>query len=128
MAENQLVDADIKAGQDFIQLLDANGFDVKAAAWIYYPDIEGWKLLIGSPRATKDLSAAYYDAAVLISADKGLDEQLDLARVKIVKPDEAFLDALGKVVRVEGLSTVRFTHNTFNGVYIDDALVYRLAA
>jgi hypothetical protein len=35
---------------------------------------------------------------------------------------------MGSVVRVEGTSNIRFSRNVINGVLIDDALIYRLAA
>jgi len=48
--------------------------------------------------------------------------------VKLVPPSDRMLEAMGKVVRIAGLSTVRFSRNVVNGIYIDDALIYRLAA
>jgi hypothetical protein len=48
--------------------------------------------------------------------------------VKLVPPSDPMLEAVGKVVRTTGLSTVRFSRNVVNGIYVDDALICRLAA
>jgi hypothetical protein len=38
------------------------------------------------------------------------------------------LAAMGRVVRADGLTAIRFSRNVIDGLYIDDALIYRLAA
>lgn len=128
MAQATLVDAEIEAGRDLIRMLVQKGFDVQSAAWIYYPSAEDWKLLIGSRRAQEDQTSAYLDIANWLNADRDLDRRFDMSRLKIVRPDELYLNALSKMVHLSDRADVRLTHNTVNGVYIDDALVYRLAA
>lgn len=128
MAQATLVDAEIEAGRDLIRMLIRKGFDVQAAAWIYNPSVEDWKLLIGSQRAQENQTAAYMDIANWLSANPDLDRRFDMARLKIVRPDELYLSALSKMEHLTDRADIRLTHNTVNGVYIDDALVYRLAA
>ena len=52
----------------------------------------------------------------------------DLTRVKLVPPSDRMLAAMGKVMKVTGTNAIRFSRNIINGVYVDDALIYRLAA
>jgi hypothetical protein len=128
MAETILVNSDIEAGRELVGLLDEAGFPVTAAAWIYFPDIGEWRLVIRSPKAAKNLQEALLEAARAMDAKGDLRKRLDLARVKLAPPSDPMLEAMGKVVRTTGLSTVRFSRNVVNGIYVDDALICRLAA
>ncbi|MDR3493050.1 MAG: hypothetical protein P4L82_00465 [Ancalomicrobiaceae bacterium] len=128
MAEAVLVDADVNAGLELVKLLDESQFNVKSAAWIYYPEREEWKLLIATPRAAQDLSAAYYDVVTVLRRNKDLDDRFDSTRIRVVRPDEPSLEALSRLVKADGLQKLRYTHNAIDGYYIDDALIYRLAA
>ena len=53
---------------------------------------------------------------------------LDLPRIRLVRPDDPTIQAVGSVIRVKGLSDVRLKSNVANGIYIEDALIYRTAA
>lgn len=129
MAAATLVDKDIEAGLELVRLLDERGFPVTGAAWIYFSDIEEWKLVIRTPRAATDLTNAFLDVAKAMDAAKpGFRGEFDLARVKLVSPADRMLAALGSAVRAEGLNKIRFSNNVINGIFIDDALIYRLAA
>jgi hypothetical protein len=128
MAEAVLVNDDISLGQELIRALDGANFPVTAAAWIYYADVGEWRLVIRTPRAEKDLQSAYLDVAIAMDKKGDLRSRLDLSRVRLVPPNDRLLQAMGTALRVEGLGNVRFTQNVINGIYIDDAVVYRLAA
>jgi hypothetical protein len=128
VAETVLVDDDVKAGSELVRILDETSFPVTGAAWIYFPDVEEWRLVIRTPRAAKDLQGAYLDIARAMDAKGNLRARLSLARVKLVPPTDRMLQALGSVVRASGLNSIRFSRNVVNGIYIDDALIYRLAA
>jgi hypothetical protein len=128
MAQALLVKEDIDAGRDLVRLLDEAGFPVTAAAWLYFPDVEEWRLVIGSPRASQKLQDAYMDIAVAMDAKGDLRKRIDLARVKLVPPSDLVLQAMGRAIRAPGLHEIHFQQSVINGIYIDDALIYRLAA
>jgi hypothetical protein len=128
MAAAFLVDADIEMGRELLRILDETKFPVTAAAWIFFPDIEEWRLVIRTPKAEKNLQQALLELAISLDKQGDLRKRLDLSRVKLVPPKDKMLAAMGTVVRVEGTSNIRFSRNVINGVLIDDALIYRLAA
>ena len=128
MAAAVLVDADVEMGRELLRILDEIEFPVTAAAWIFFPDIEEWRLVIRTPKAEKNLQQALLELAVSLDQRGDLRKRLDLSRVKLVPPKDKMLAAMGRVVRVDGNSTIRFTRNLIDGVLIDDALIYRLAA
>lgn len=128
MAEAILVNSDVEAGRELVQILDQSGFPVTAAAWIYFPDVQEWRLVIRTPKAAKNLQESYLELARSMDAKGDLRNRLDLARVKLVPPTDRMLEAIGKAIRIDGLGTVRFSSNVIDGIFIDDALIYRLAA
>jgi hypothetical protein len=121
MAEAALVDDDIAKGRKFLALLDKIGVAVKGAFWFYYPDNDRWRLVIVTPEAERG-SKELYRRAIDAKAD------IELARVEFTPPGAPIFRALSRMLRIEGGSEVRLSRNTFDGVYVDDALVYRLAA
>jgi hypothetical protein len=121
VAEEALVAEDIEAGRRFVELLDRSGTEVKGAFWLYQPDAERWRLVIVTPQAARG-SKDLYLKAIREKAD------IDLARVDFQPPSSSVFKALGGLIKVDGLGAMRMQRNAFNGVYIEDALVYRLAA
>jgi hypothetical protein len=128
MADAILVNSDIDAGRDLVRILDEASFPITGAAWIYFPDLEEWRLVVRTPKAAGNLQEALLEVARALDAKGDLRKRIDLARVKLVPPGDRMLEAIGKVMKVDGLGAVRFSRNVVNGIYIDDALIYRLAA
>jgi hypothetical protein len=128
MAAAVLVDADVEMGRELLRILDEIKFPVTAAAWIFFPDVEEWRLVIRTPKAEKNLLQALLELAISLDERGDLRKRIDLSRVKLVSPKDKMLAAMSSVVQVDGNSTIRFARNVINGVLIDDALIYRLAA
>lgn len=119
MAEAALVDADLRKGRDFVMLMDRIGVPVRAAFWFYYPDNDRWRLVIVSDEATAGSRELYLRA---IQAGT----PIDVATVEFQPPTSPLYRAMSRLVRVDGLGEVRLSRNMINGIYIEDALVYRL--
>jgi hypothetical protein len=128
MAAAVLVDVDVAMGRELLQILDEIKFPVTGAAWIFFPDIEEWRLVIRTPKAEQHLQQALLELAIALDQRGDLRKRLDLSRVKLVPPNDKMLAAMGKFVKVDGTSNIRFSRNVIDGVLIDDALIYRLAA
>jgi hypothetical protein len=128
MAEAALVEADIEAGRELVRALDDAGFPVTGAAWIHYSDVDEWRLVIRTPKAAQNLLEALRDVRQVMDARGDLRDRLDLARVKLVPPSDRLLQVMERMVHVSGVSTIRFSRNVVEGMYIGDAVIYRLAA
>lgn len=128
MATPALVSEDIEMGRELINILDEAGFPVTGAAWIYAPDLEEWRLRLRTPKAKSDPLGALRELANAADAKGDLRARIDLSRVKLVPPDDRMLAAIGSLVKADGLSSIRFSRNVVDGLLIDDALIYRLAA
>jgi hypothetical protein len=125
MAEDILVNSDVERGAALVRALDDADFPVIAALWLYYADIENWRLVIATPKATSP-QEAYVEIRRV--AEHAEIESLDLAQIRLVLPSEPIVTTLSKAVRLEGLGGVRFSRNMIDGIYVDDAYVYRAAA
>lgn len=128
MAAALLVDADIAMGQELLDILDRAGFPVTGAAWIYFEDLDTWKLVLRTPKAETDRLAALGEIAHAMDAEGDLRPRLDLTRLNIVPPKDMVMAAMGKTIKADGAEPVRFDRNLVDGTMINDALIYRLAA
>lgn len=131
MAATSLVRADVTAGLQLITILDQGGFGVVAALWLFLTDAEKWKLIVAYKGSNKELEEKYLEAATLISnwrKDNPAGAILDLSNVRITASDDPLITGLKRIMRVDGTSEVRFSNNLIDGIYVEDALIHRLAA
>ncbi|MBO3760787.1 hypothetical protein [Ciceribacter sp. L1K22] len=121
---------DIDAGLRLLELLDRAGFGVTAAFWLYDSDQERWRFVVAARDAERDLGQKYLDAAGIISKarESGLPDLLPLDRVRITSSSDPLVAGLTQVLRVPGTTSARFSRSMVNGIYVEDALIHRLAA
>jgi hypothetical protein len=129
MAKETLLESDIDAGARFIEALDNDGETVEAAFWFYYPDLSQWKLILFAPAFDKiDLTKAYTKISELLSSRDEIGKNISVADIKILKQKDPLMKLLRSIVRTgKGLSQIRMTSNLLNGIYVEDALIYRNA-
>lgn len=126
MDTKTLVSDDANLGRTVLDALDKSEIRVLAAFWLYYGDTGAGKLWIATPEAGINLQDAYVEVAQALVAFGPPAEDFDLSRIKLVTPGDPMVRALNAAIRVEGTSQVRFSKNVINGIYIEDAIIYRL--
>lgn len=125
MDKEVLLDSQVNAGMDLLKVLDKKSFNIQSALWIYYPDLEKWKLLLFSPNfSQEDASKQYSKMFGILNEEKMLDT-LSFDSIKLVFKNDKLLNMLKNIIEVPGESKVRMKSNYLNGYYIDDALIYR---
>jgi len=127
MDKPTLVDADMKAGEALLNKLDETEFDVKAALWFYMSDPEEWRLILASPIVDSDGPKKAYEK--IQSELHGLDQgyELSLQNISLISPSDNLVKVLKSAVKTgKKISHIRFTRNVINGVFIEDAYIYRL--
>jgi len=122
-----LVEHDIEDGKRLIKALDESGFKVRSALWFYVTEADKWVLYIASPifddRGPSSSYAALQKVLLGVSPKLGLS----LGDVAVVSPNDDLMKLFRRAVRTgPGISTMRFSRNTINGVFIQDALLYRV--
>ena len=123
--------SEIDAGLNLIEALDKSEFGVAAALWLYGSDLDKWKMVIAYRGRKQDLERKYLEAATISARwrsqhpDKPI---LELSRVRITSVDDPLIEGLRPAIRMDGLGEVRFSNNVVNGIYVEDAIIHRLAA
>lgn len=117
----------INAGMELTRRLDEANWPFVASFWYFVPEQNQWKLIFASPRLLSDGPAQAYYAIRRASA--GLREQFpSLKQIVVAPPDDEVVRTLGLAVDTEWtISGIRFSHNTINGRFIEDAYLYRVA-
>ena len=131
MVATSLVDRDIKDGETLIRQLDRDRFPVIAAFWFYYSEWEKWALVIGTSLIDKEgpLEAYRRLAKIMKKIKQSSKKQftLESSRVELVKEKSHLPISLRKVINTgPGIAGIRFTNNSINGTYVEDAYIYRV--
>jgi hypothetical protein len=107
--------------------LDEIEFNVKAALWFYVQDSEEWRLIIASPIVDKDGPKKAYEKVQSQLQELDGRYKLSLRNISLVSPSDKLIKALKSVFKLDkAISPIRFTRNVINGVFIEDAYIYRL--
>jgi len=131
MAASTLVRSEIDAGLNLIEALDKSQFGVAAALWLYASDSDKWRMVIAYSGRRQDLEKKYRDAATISASWRSKHPEkpiLELSRVRITSVDDPLIKGLTPVIRMDGLGEIRFSNNVVNGIYVEDAIIHRLAA
>ncbi len=128
MVERTLTKNLVESGSQLVLALDKSGVEVDAALWFYFSDIEDWRLILSLPKLIRKGPRVAYEA-VQRSAKKLSKSgfELQLSDVTVAKRNEPLLELLKMAIKTgPGISGVRFSQNTINGQFIEDAHIYRL--
>jgi hypothetical protein len=125
LATQLLVTAVLEDGRRLIQALDQRKFPVNAALWYLHEG--GWRLIIASSLVDSDgPREAYRKINEVLQAE---NIHLNLSDIAVVESNDALVRLLRIAINtgIGNISETRFTANTINGVYIEDAYIYRVA-
>jgi hypothetical protein len=128
LVKEALTEDMVKAGASVVEGLDRLRFLVDAALWFYLADANQWRLLLATPEVHIEGPKKAYKRLLtaLRHADVHGVSLEDVAVVDTLDPlIQSLRTALGTARSVNGM---RFSRNTINGQFIEDAYVYRMAA
>lgn len=128
----------IKAGADLTLALDKVPMAVKASLWLFFPETRTWKLIIATPQARSAGPKQVYGIVgnvlskmkrtrkgIIASEIRG--DVISLGDVTVVDSEDPLIILLGKAIGTDkGISNIRFSRNTVDGQFIEDAYIYRL--
>jgi len=132
MVAAPLVDRDIEDGKTLVEQLDTDGFPVTAALWYYRAEREKWYLIIAT-RLVREAGPLEAYQRLSKSIERVQESRksgfaLDSLRVELIKDKDELPRLLKRAVQTgPGIAGIRFAGNVINGVYIDDAYIYRVA-
>jgi len=126
MDKTSLVDKKTEAGRKLVEALDEATFPVRAALWYYVPEPANWRLVIASALVREEgPNEAYRRLQSVLMRHP--EVSVELNDVWFVKDTDPFVELIAKAVRTppDAIKEIRFSRNSVDGVFIDDALIYR---
>jgi len=128
MVKEFLTSEMIEHGKEVIRKLDSAELEIRSALWLYLEDPEKWRLILASPIVRIDGPKKVYKKVKQVLASKALDTNIiDLSDISVVEDNHSLIKLMSNAIgQVPELSEVRFSRNTIQGHYIEDALIYRL--
>lgn len=127
MDKKTLVDNDIENGKKLLMKLDADSIPVNAAFWLLQSDSSQWKLVIASSiYDEKGPNVAYQK---VLTALNFTDIKIDLTNMSVVSSKDQLVTLLRTAISTppSAIEGIRFSQNVINGIYMEDAYIYRLS-
>lgn len=117
----------IGAGAKLVERLDADNSAVKSAFWLFFSDERLWKLIVASPLVVSEGPKNFYKRVVAANQRADAEEEvISLNDIGVTGPEYHIVQLLRVAVGTgSGISGIRFTRNTINGHFIEDAYIYR---
>jgi len=118
----------IVAGAALLKKLDESHCLVKAAFWMFLPEGKNWKFIVASPLVKEEGPRKYYKRIVDANKIAETDEQvISLNDITVLDNNDQLIQLLKFATSTgDSISNIRFSKNTINGVFIDDAHIYRM--
>lgn len=116
-------------GKKMLKILDRDNTLVFAFLWFYIPETNIWKLLIGSSKLQQlDMRNNYIDFYRKYK-ENNVAKEIGLENIIIIDKSSPLLQVLKSVVQTSStdVNNMRITSCVFNGVVIEDALIYRMS-
>lgn len=120
-------DALVTEGQNLVRWLDETKARPRGAMWVYSSDTDSWKLWIIPSEALTEKSEFYRLVSEAISAHRDEMPTIDVSAVELKAASHPAVRGLGSFLRMEGLGSANFSNNRFNGFFLPDGVVLRMA-
>lgn len=115
----------VKSGHVLVTALDQDKKAPRLAMWVHATDSDTWKLWIVPPKGLVDKREFYREVSKVVSANRNELMGLDASDTEFVSDSHPALDGLKKFIKMEGLGSIYFSGNVFNGYYIPDGIILR---
>jgi hypothetical protein len=118
----------IETGAELTRLLDQAPLVVSASLWLYIPESNIWRLIIASPEVrTYGPKKVYQKIQPILSQILEEELSIGLKDISVVENNNPLIALLRMAIRTgDGISGIRFSRNTINGHFIEDAYIYRM--
>jgi hypothetical protein len=126
MVRQMLTPDMIKEGKALLQELDRQKLGITAAFWFYLESSDVWTLIIASPKVEQEGPKSIYGRIQTVLTNGAT---LTLRDISVVPSDDPVVKLLGAAIktRPDEVGDIRFSRNTINGHFVEDAYIYRLA-
>lgn len=128
LVKEALLSEMLVAGADLIERLEKAGFPLAAALWLYLPESGLWRFVIASPEVGTVGPKKTYKKIQSVAARIPLDvPRVALNDISVVDTNDALVATLQAALKPSnGVSGLRLTKTVLNGLFIEDAYIYRM--
>lgn len=115
----------ISAGKALIEELAKQGFNFKAAFWLFESDQFRWRLYLGSAEVDSRGPRFGYDKVNQAMKERP-EIPLTLEDISVVPLRNLYVVLLSRAISTGGaISGIRFSRNSIDGHFIQDAYIYK---
>ncbi len=123
---NVLTESMVRAGAELTRKLDEMRWPVFASLWFYLPEGKEWQLVLASPKASLDGPKQSYETIQSALSRVPSAGALSLSDIAVTDPNNQLILQLRSAISTgPTISGIRFRQNLVNGVFIEDAYIYR---
>jgi len=116
----------MEAGSVFVREIERSSLHLHAALWIQQTPDDFWKFVLAFPEVRLEGPRYVYKKLRSISNRIPPDEfKIGTEIISVVEEKDRFIQIFKAAIRVDG-GGVRFTRNSLNGTYIEDAYIYKM--
>lgn len=120
-------DALVKEGKRLVTLLDEAGFPPRGAMLVNNTETDTWRLWIVPHQDLLDKAQFYRQVSSLIIDHQDEFSLLDAGDVDLRSADHPATQGLARFIRLDGLGDVHMGGNAFNGFYLPNGILLRMA-
>lgn len=114
------------AGAVFVREIEQSSLHLCAALWIQPTPDDFWKFILAFPEVRLEGPRYVYKKLRSISNRISPDEyKIGTETVSVVEERDRLIQMFRGVIRVDS-GGVRFSRNSLNGTYIEDAYIYKM--
>ena len=116
----------MSAGAIFVKEIEKSSLHLHAAMWIQQNPDDFWKFVLAFPEVRLEGPRYVYKKLRSISNRISPEEfRIGSEIVSVVEERDRLIQMFKGIIRVED-SGVRFSRNSLNGIYIEDAYIYKM--
>lgn len=117
----------VDEAHQLIRLMDEAGCPPKGAMLVRNPETDSWRLWIIPPDNLLDKRDFYGKVATLIVDRQDDFSLLDAGNVDLRSADHPAIQGLSRFIRADGLNSIHLSGNSFNGFYLPEGILLRMA-
>lgn len=117
----------VEQSKRLVVLLDEAGFPPRGAVVIYDRERDNWRLWIVPAKTLVDKHEFYRQVSTLLVEHEAEFPTLDVGNVDLRFPEHSAIVGLSRFIRAAGINHMELSDNVFNGFYLPDCIVIRMA-
>lgn len=94
--------------------------------WVYNSEVNSWKLWI-VPAGEVSKSEFFLKLSEIISAHRDELPGFDISEVEFKSDNHPAISGLKRIMRLEGIGRAHLSNNQFNGFFLPDGILMRMA-